>query len=115
MDEAAAAVAAHLGETDENKINNMTYVWFNLVLEALGKRINFESISNLYGNSFAKDAGKIIPAANPLLKNGGAPNTGVMGLIGEIQVIDATKSSKEAQKRAEKKILGDTSWAEGLM
>lgn len=93
----------------------MPYVWFNLVLEALGKRINFESVSNLYGNAFAKDAGKIVPAANPLIKRGAASNAGVMGLMGKIQIIDATKSSKEAQQRAEKKILGDTSWAEGLM
>lgn len=93
----------------------MTYVWFNLVLEALGKRINFESVSNLYGNAFAKDAGKLIVGANPLLKNGGASSAGVMGLMGNIQIIDATKSSKEAQMKAEKKILGDTSWAEGLM
>lgn len=93
----------------------MSYVWFNLVLEALGKRINFESVSNLYGNAFAKEAGKLVTGANPLLKNGGASNAGVMGLMGNIKVIDATKSSKEAQARAEKKILGDTSWAEGLM
>ena len=93
----------------------MSYVWFNLVLEALGKRINFESVSNLYGNAFAKDAGKIVPAANPLTKHGGASNAGVMGLMGKIQIIDATKTSKEAQQQAEKKVLGDTSWAEGLM
>jgi len=93
----------------------MTYIWFNLVLEALGKRINFESISNLYGNSFAKDASKVIQGANPLFKAGGSSGSGVMGLMGKIQIIDATKSSKEAQQRAEKKILGDTSWAEGLM
>lgn len=93
----------------------MAYIWFNLVLEALGKRINFESISNLYGNAFAKDAAKIVPGANPLVKNGGKVDAGVMGLMGKIQIIDATKSSKEAQQRAEKKILGDTSWAEGLM
>lgn len=93
----------------------MAYIWFNLVLEALGKRINFESVSNLYGNAFAKDASKVVQGANPLVKNGGASNAGIMGLVGNIQIIDATKSSKEAQKRAEKKILGDTSWAEGLM
>lgn len=93
----------------------MPYVWFNLVLDALGKRIQFESISNLYGNAFAKDAGKIVPGANPLFKHGAVANAGVMGLMGKIQIIDATKTSKEAQQRAEKKILGDTSWAEGLM
>ena len=90
----------------------MSYVWFQLVLEALGKRINFESISNLYGNAFAKDAGKIVPAANPLLKNGGKVNTGVMGLMGKIKVVEA--KTEDAKKSALKKQLGDISWAEGL-
>lgn len=112
MDEACAAVAAHLGEVDENKINNMSYVWFQTVLKALGKRIEFESISNLYGNAFAKDAGKIVPAANPLLKNGGKTNTGVMGLMGKIKIVDSKTDG--AKKAALKKQLGDISWAEGL-
>ena len=112
MDEAAAAVAAHLGEVDEDKINNMAYIWFNSVLEALGKRINYESISNIYGNSFAKDSAKIVQSANPLVKNGGKPNTGVMGLMGEIKIVKS--ESKEASKRALTKQLGDISWAEGL-
>lgn len=90
----------------------MTYIWFNLVLEALGKRINFESISNLYGNSFAKDAGKIIPASNPLIKHGGGKNTGIMGLTGQIKIIDS--SSKEAQIKSAEKQLGDLSWAKDL-
>jgi hypothetical protein len=93
----------------------MAYIWFNAVLEALGKRINFESVSNFYGNAFAKDAQKIVQAANPLLKNGGKQDSGVMGLMGQIKIIDARTTSKEAQKKAEKRILGDTSWAEGLM
>ena len=112
MDEAAAAVAAHLGEVDEDKINNMAYIWFNSVLEALGKRINYESISNIYGNSFAKDSAKIVQSANPLIKNGGKPNTGVMGLMGEIKIVKS--DSKEASKKALTKQLGDISWAEGL-
>ena len=90
----------------------MTYIWFNSVLEALGKRINFESISNLYGNSFAKDAGKIVQGSNPLLKNGGKVNTGVMGLMGKIKMIDG---GKDATKAALKSQLGDMSWAEGLL
>ena len=90
----------------------MTYIWFNQVLEALGKRINYESISNIYGNSFAKDAAKIVQASNPLLKNGGKPNTGVMGLMGQIKVID--NKNKNASKQALKKQIGDISWAEGL-
>ena len=90
----------------------MSYIWFNRVLEALGKRINYESISNIYGNSFAKDSAKIVQAANPLLKGDGKPNTGVMGLMGQIKIIDT--SSKDAQKQALKNQLGDISWAEGL-
>ena len=90
----------------------MAYIWFNSVLEALGKRLNYESISNIYGNSFAKDAAKIVQAANPLLKNGGKPNTGVMGLMGQIKVVET--NSKEETKKALKKQLGDISWAEGL-
>ena len=90
----------------------MAYVWFQSVLEALGKRINFDSISNLYGNSFAKDAAKVIQESNPLLKNGGKVNTGVMGLMGQIKVI-STKD-KETSKQALKNQLGDISWAEGL-
>lgn len=112
MDEAAAAIAAHLGEVDEEKINNMSYLWFQDVLHALGKRINFESISNLYGNAFAKDAGKMVPAANPLLKNGGKVNTGVMGLMGKIKVVEA--KTEDSKKAALKKQLGDISWAEGI-
>ena len=81
-------------------------------MEALGKRINYESISNVYGNSFAKDAAKLVQAANPLLKNGGKPNTGVMGLMGNIKVVEA--KSKEASQKALKSQLGDISWAEGL-
>jgi len=115
LDEAAAAVAAHLGEVDETKINNMAYVWFNLVLEALGKRINFESISNLYGNSFAQKSQEIIQAANPLVKNGGRGSTSIADLAGSIKIIkkktdEGTKNAEELRKAAES-ALGDLSWA----
>jgi len=90
----------------------MAYIWFNNVVEALGKRINFESISNIYGNSFAKDSANIVQSANPLIKNGGKPNTGVMGLMGQIKIVDA--KNKNTAKQALNKQLGDVSWAEGL-
>lgn len=90
----------------------MSYIWFQSVLAALGKRLNFESLSNLYGNAFAKDAGKIVPAANPLVKNGGKVNTGVMGLMGNIKIIDS--KSKEVKQAAIKQQLGDISWADGI-
>lgn len=69
-------------------------------------------MSNLLGNSFAKDAGKIVQAANPLLKEGTANNTGVMGLVGQIKVINSRDT--ETQKVSAEKQLGDLSWAEGL-
>ncbi len=90
----------------------MSYNWFNNVLGALGKRINFESISNIYGNAFAKDSAKVVQAANPLLKSGKSSGTGVMGLTGQIKIID-TKSNNDA-KQALAKQFGDISWAEGL-
>lgn len=83
-----------------------------MVLESLGKRINFESISNLYGNSFAKDASKIIQSSNPLLKFGSKSSSGVMGLMGKIKVVEA--KSKDTEKAALKKQLGNLDWAEGL-
>ena len=51
----------------------MAYIFFNDVLAALGKKINFESISNLYGKTtFDKKGGdaisKMIAKANPLAK-----------------------------------------------
>ena len=76
--------------------------------------MNFESISNLYGNSFAKDSAKVVQAANPLLKNGGKTNTGVMGLMGQIKIIKS--EDKDVTKKAAQKQLGGGSldWAEGL-
>lgn len=47
----------------------MSMDFFSNVLQALGKKLNYESISNLYGNSFAiKDAQKYITEAYPLMK-----------------------------------------------
>lgn len=68
LEESIAAVAVALGEADEEKINNMSYVWFQNVLEAIGKKYNFDSLSNLYGNSFFKESSEVINNANPLIK-----------------------------------------------
>ena len=81
-------------------------------MEALGKRLNYESISCLYGNSFAKDASKIVQASYPLAKNGAKSGGSVMDLPGAITVIEK-KTAAEKKKAAEKE-LGDLSWAEGL-
>lgn len=96
----------------------MSYIWFQQVLAALGKRLNFESISSLYGNSFAKDAGKIIQSANPLVKEAKKKSGGIESLFGSITIIknkDKSKPMDEATKKAElRKKLGDISWVPGL-
>lgn len=85
----------------------MTYIWFNSVLESMGKFINYESISNLYGNSFAKDAAKLIQAANPLIKHGKAQN-GLASVWGHIHM-NTVKTEKDEQETTAQ-ILGDMSW-----
>lgn len=47
----------------------MSIVFFNSVLAALGKRVNYDAVVNFAGNSFAKDAWKTIQEANPLTKH----------------------------------------------
>ena len=90
----------------------MAYTWFTLVLEALGKRLNYESISNLLGNAFAKDAGKLVQSANPLVKHGGGTSN-IMALGGNIKIIQAN-TADEGVKAAEEK-LGDLSWVSGML
>lgn len=88
-----AVIAVYLGEPCEDKINNMSFNFFNDVLKFLGKRINYEAVANLYGNSFAKDAGKAVQDANPLYK---APKVGrgMMTMIDQIAIIDNKKPIK---------------------
>jgi hypothetical protein len=88
----------------------MAYIWFNSVLEALGKRLNYESISNIYGNSFAKDASKLVQAANPLIKphTGGSAIT-LMAMPSKMTIVEGPM---EAQKAKAEKTMGDISWFE---
>ncbi len=107
-------MAVHLGEADEGKINEMSYIWFELVLQALGKRLNFESIVNLLGNAFAKDASKAVAAANPL--RAGDRGTGGSGamfaqMAGNIKVLDAKKSDVFGDSTSP---LGDIAWIKNV-
>lgn len=88
----------------------MAYVWFQSILEALGKRLNYESLSNLYGNAFAKDAAKLVQAANPLIKPhvGGSAQT-LLAMPSKMTIIEGPK---EAQKAQVEKTMGDISWFE---
>ena len=90
----------------------MAYIWFQAVLEALGKRLNYESISNLYGNSFAKDSAKIVQAANPLLKQGAGTGNAAQTLMAMPSKMAIIEGPAEAQKAQAEKAMGDISWFE---
>ena len=93
----------------------MAYIWFQSVLEALGKRINYESISNLYGNSFAKDAAKVIQASNPLLKQGAGTGNAAQTLIAMPSKLAIIDGPADAQKAQAEKTMGDISWFEEFL
>lgn len=112
MDEAVAAIAAHLGVVDEDQINNMSYVFFQDVLRALGKRIEYESISNMYGRTaFDKKSNeainRMIAKANPLVKESTTNSAATfLSMPGTMRVIE------NGNKAQAEKALGDTSWFE---
>ena len=88
----------------------MAYIFFQDVLGALGKKLNYESVSNLYGNSFAKDADKIIQKLYPLRLSHGPGNSAqtLLGMSGKLTIIESGENQKDAAKKA----LGDMSWFE---
>lgn len=95
----------------------MSYVFFQSVLEALGKRINFESISNMYGKTvFDKKGGEainnIIAQANPLYKPSTRNSAStLLHMPGSMTIIEAGSNQKEAAE----KVLGDISWFEDFL
>ena len=60
-------MAAHLGVIDEDKINNMSYIFFEDVLEELGRKLNYDAIVNYAGNSFCEKSWDMIMDSNPML------------------------------------------------
>lgn len=68
LDEAVALIAVYLGEPDEDRIDRMSFVFFEDVLEKLGRKLNYDAVVNYAGNSFAKKAWEMINEANPLTK-----------------------------------------------
>ena len=97
----------------------MAYIWFNAVLEALGKRINFESISNMYGKTvFDKKGGdainKMIARANPLHKESTTNSAAtLLSMPGQMTIIKS--SNTEQAKEQDKKTMGDMSWFEDFL
>lgn len=59
-------VATHLGVIDEDKLDNMSYLFFQSVLTELGHKLSYEAIVNYAGNSFCKDSWDMIKDSNPM-------------------------------------------------
>lgn len=55
----------------------MSYLFFEAVLEELGKKLNYQAVVNYAGNSFAKDSWNMIQDAYPMktkpVENAGSP------------------------------------------
>lgn len=92
----------------------MAYIFFQDVLAALGKRLNFESISNLYGKTvFDKKGGdaisKMIANANPLVKHGGPGNSAqtFLTMPGKTILINENATKEDKQM---KDFFGDMDW-----
>lgn len=92
----------------------MSIPFFNNVLSAIGRRLNYESVSNLYGNSFCKDAGKYIQEAYPLTKLKKI-SSGMISAFAQATIIKANNNNKAETTKALSKDLGDLSWADGLL
>ena len=93
----------------------MSIPFFNSVLSAIGRKLNYDSVSNLYGNSFCKDAGKYIQDAFPL-----SPvkkvSSGMVNMLSQATIIKMeSDDSNAAVKAIGNKLGGDVSWAEGLL
>ena len=53
---------------NEDEIDNMSIVLFESVLFELGRKLNYEAAVGFVGNSFAKDAWKMVEKANPMVE-----------------------------------------------
>lgn len=52
---------------DEEQINNMSYIFFEDVLEQLGHKLSYDAIVNYAGNSFVEKSWDMITESNPMV------------------------------------------------
>lgn len=57
-----------MGVADESVIENMSYNWFEDVLDVLGEVVNFSAVVNYAGNAFVEKSWDMIMDSNPMLK-----------------------------------------------
>lgn len=82
-------VAVYLGETDENRINQMSFDFFDSVLSALGKKINYDAVVNYAGNSYFEKSWQVITENNPMNKGKGTQDkTGIAHALKSLGIKD---------------------------
>lgn len=61
---------------DEEQIDNMSYVFFEDVLEELGHKLSYDAVVNYAGNSSCKDSWDMIMDTNPMFTGEGFVSKG---------------------------------------
>lgn len=79
-------IAAHLGVVDEAQINDMSFVFFEDVLDALGHKLHYDAVVNYAGNGFCEKSWDIISESNPFnikeeRRKGGNAASGLAGFL----------------------------------
>ena len=59
-------IATHLGVVNEEDIDNMSFVFFEDILEQLGRKLTYDAIVNYAGNGFCEKAWDMITEHNPM-------------------------------------------------
>lgn len=88
---------------DEEKINEMSYVFFEDVLEELGHKLTYDAIVNYAGNSFCEKSWDMITEHNPMAIGSEKKDSGANGLAqlfgsGPVKIGRMGPSSKPVNK-----------------
>ena len=90
-------IAAHLGGVDEEAIDNMSFLFFEDVIEELGHKLIYDAVVNYAGNSFCEKAWDMISDKNPFnLNEDGTGKSGVQNsLLGFLESANVKVQKKE--------------------
>lgn len=102
LDKAVPIVAVHLGVIDENMINDMSYVFFEDVLEQLGHKLIYDAVVNYAGNGFCDKSWDMITENNPLsIAVGGRVNKAMDALVNIFNSADVRIIKKDEGEQHE--------------
>lgn len=74
----------------------MSTLFFEGIIEMIGKRVRYEALANYAGNSFFKDSYKIIEENYPLKPKDAAQETSIGQLFKGMQIKNLQKVSKDS-------------------